>query len=83
MIFLFSFKAPSFPKSTFWTRCSSCKQEKCEEAKKSNASANLVRGYTWASEFDRYVEEPYMDYAPTTGAGSMVSNVLDYAKWLR
>lgn len=54
-----------------------------EEAKKSNASANLVRGYTWASEFDRYVEEPYMDYAPTTGAGSMVSNVLDYAKWLR
>ncbi|PYI00681.1 beta-lactamase/transpeptidase-like protein [Aspergillus sclerotiicarbonarius CBS 121057] len=47
------------------------------------ASERLVKGYTWNPETNNYLEEPYMNYAPTTGTGAIVSNVLDYAKWLR
>ncbi|KAE8315802.1 beta-lactamase/transpeptidase-like protein [Aspergillus transmontanensis] len=46
-------------------------------------SPKLVQGYTWVPEKGCYVAEPHMNYAPTTGTGAMVSNVLDYAKWLR
>ncbi|KAE8369864.1 beta-lactamase/transpeptidase-like protein [Aspergillus caelatus] len=46
-------------------------------------SRKLVQGYTWVPEKGCYVAEPHMNYAPTTGAGAMVSNVLDYAEWLR
>ncbi|RAK98457.1 beta-lactamase/transpeptidase-like protein [Aspergillus ibericus CBS 121593] len=47
------------------------------------ASERLVKGYTWNPETNSYHEEPYMNYTPITGTGAMVSNVLDYAKWLR
>ncbi|OJJ73115.1 hypothetical protein ASPBRDRAFT_73569 [Aspergillus brasiliensis CBS 101740] len=43
----------------------------------------LVKGYTWNPETHTYYQVPYINYAPTTGTGAMVSNVLDYAKWLR
>ncbi|KAE8131567.1 hypothetical protein BDV38DRAFT_275832 [Aspergillus pseudotamarii] len=46
-------------------------------------SPKLVQGYTWVPEKGCYVAEPHMNYAPTTGAGATVSNVLDYAEWLR
>ncbi|KAF7594362.1 hypothetical protein BBP40_009343 [Aspergillus hancockii] len=49
----------------------------------SSTSSRLVQGYKWVSEQDSYVAEPHMNYAPTTGTGAIVSNVLDYAKWLR
>ncbi|KAI9043580.1 beta-lactamase/transpeptidase-like protein [Aspergillus affinis] len=54
------------------------------EARKSpGARERLVTGYTYVPEKESYAAEPHLDYAPTTGAGSMVSNVLDYAKWVR
>ncbi|PYH45915.1 beta-lactamase/transpeptidase-like protein [Aspergillus saccharolyticus JOP 1030-1] len=46
-------------------------------------SQRLVKGYTWDPTTNRHVQRPYMDYAPTTGTGAIVSNVLDYAKWIR
>ncbi|PWY64410.1 beta-lactamase/transpeptidase-like protein [Aspergillus eucalypticola CBS 122712] len=48
-----------------------------------NLSRRLVKGYTWNPETHAYYEEQYINYAPITGTGSMVSNVMDYAKWLR
>ncbi|KAH8431098.1 serine hydrolase domain-containing protein [Aspergillus melleus] len=51
--------------------------------KSPGASSRLVTGYTYVPDKDSYVAEPHLGYAPTTGAGSMVSNVLDYAKWVR
>ncbi|KAF5866740.1 hypothetical protein ETB97_009897 [Aspergillus alliaceus] len=48
-----------------------------------STSPRLVQGYTWVPEKGSYVAEPHMNYAPTTGTGAIVSNVLDYAKWLR
>ncbi|PLB40036.1 beta-lactamase/transpeptidase-like protein [Aspergillus candidus] len=43
----------------------------------------LARGYTWDEDTQSYIAEPYMKYRPTTGAGAIVSNVLEYTKWLR
>ncbi|KAE8375543.1 beta-lactamase/transpeptidase-like protein [Aspergillus bertholletiae] len=43
----------------------------------------LVQGYTWVPEKGCYMAEPHMNYVPTTGTGAIVSQVLDYAKWLR
>ncbi|RAL12497.1 beta-lactamase/transpeptidase-like protein [Aspergillus homomorphus CBS 101889] len=48
-----------------------------------STAQRLVKGYTWDPTTERYVERPYIDYAPTTGTGAIVSNVLDYAKWIR
>ncbi|KAL5358883.1 beta-lactamase/transpeptidase-like protein [Aspergillus floccosus] len=45
--------------------------------------SKLVRGYTWVPEKKHFVPEQFMNYAPTTGTGAIVSNVLDYAKWLK
>ncbi|RHZ52915.1 uncharacterized protein CDV56_105763 [Aspergillus thermomutatus] len=48
-----------------------------------SASSRLVRGYTWDADAHTQIPEPYMDYAPTTGCGAMVSSVEDYALWVR
>ncbi|GAA88054.1 penicillin-binding protein [Aspergillus luchuensis IFO 4308] len=54
-----------------------------EVQKHPNLSKRLVKGYTWNPDTHTYYEEQYINYAPITGTGSMVSNVMDYAKWLR
>jgi CubicO group peptidase (beta-lactamase class C family) len=43
----------------------------------------LVQGYTWDADTETYIAEPYMNDAAITGAGAMVSSVLEYTKWLR
>jgi CubicO group peptidase (beta-lactamase class C family) len=43
----------------------------------------LARGYSWLPDSESYTPEPYMNYSPITGTGAIVSNVLDYARWLR
>ncbi|KAJ5522573.1 hypothetical protein N7527_006688 [Penicillium freii] len=42
-----------------------------------------MQGYTWDTDTDTYIAEPYMNDAAVTGAGAMVSSVLEYTKWLR
>jgi hypothetical protein len=46
-------------------------------------SPRLAKGYTWDAGSKTYVAEPYMNDGAVTGAGAMVSNVLEYTKWLR
>lgn len=50
----------------------------------------VARGYYWDylgsgsnSREDRFVEVPYMNLDVASGAGGIVSNVLDYARWIR
>ncbi|KAJ5344446.1 hypothetical protein N7452_002450 [Penicillium brevicompactum] len=43
----------------------------------------FVRGYTWDVDTNSYISEPYMSDVAVSGAGAMVSNVLEYTKWLR
>jgi hypothetical protein len=43
----------------------------------------LVQGYTWDPDTETYIAEPYMNDVAITGAGAMVSSVLEYTKWLR
>ncbi|TAQ87178.1 hypothetical protein B7494_g4491 [Chlorociboria aeruginascens] len=44
------------------------------------APEDLAQGYVYYKE--KYQEVPYMDLVETSGAGSVISNVLDYTKWL-
>ncbi|KAJ5779859.1 Beta-lactamase-related protein [Penicillium paradoxum] len=43
----------------------------------------LAKGYTWDRDTGSYIAEPYMNGVAVTGAGAMVSSVLEYTKWLR
>jgi CubicO group peptidase (beta-lactamase class C family) len=57
-----------------------------EEAKKDPSSAaKIVKGYTWIPEQGggHWFEEPEANWRPNTGGGSIVSNVLDYSRWVR
>ena len=54
-----------------------------EVSKDPTLSSRFARGYTWDLDTSSYVAEPYMNDIAVTGAGAMVSNVLEYAKWLR
>ncbi|KAJ5820097.1 Peptidase S12 Pab87-related C-terminal [Penicillium riverlandense] len=57
-----------------------------QEAKASPSSAQkFVQGYSWhqTDEGGSYNPEPAMSWDAVTGAGSMVSNVLDYSYWIR
>jgi len=48
-----------------------------------NGGPNLSVGYTWVKELGTYVKEPYLVNPIISGAGQTISNVLDYAKYLR
>lgn len=46
-------------------------------------SASLARGYTWLNRTQEYRSLSHMDSNSVSGAGATISNVLDYAKWIR
>lgn len=46
-------------------------------------SPRLVKGYTWDPDTSSYIAEPYLNDVAVSGAGAMVSNVLEYTEWLR
>ncbi|KAF3390222.1 Protein flp [Penicillium rolfsii] len=57
-----------------------------EEAKKDlSRAAKLVKGYAWIPEEGggHWFQEPESHWRPNTGGGSIVSNVLDYSRWVR
>lgn len=45
------------------------------------ASEPLAQGYVYHEE--KYKSVPFMDLTIVTGAGSIISNVLDYTKWIK
>ena len=48
-----------------------------------NGEAELAKGYLWNNLTQEYVHVPWVDLPAVSGAGAVISNVLDYAKWLR
>lgn len=46
-------------------------------------NASLARGYMWLNRTQEYRSISHMDQDAMSGAGAIISNVLDYAKWLR
>ncbi|KAK5201926.1 hypothetical protein LTR16_000963 [Cryomyces antarcticus] len=48
-----------------------------------NTSNTVAHGYYWSSRTQDYEEVSYIDRRDFSGAGGTISNVLDYAKWLR
>lgn len=53
--------------------------------------SNLARGYFWTGTgskttnpglTQRFIPEPYLDFASIAPAGSVISSVTDYAKWI-
>ena len=53
------------------------------EATTYDRRASLARGYLWLNGTREYCGVSYIDSAAMSGAGAIISNVLDYAKWLR
>ncbi|KAJ5133277.1 beta-lactamase/transpeptidase-like protein [Penicillium atrosanguineum] len=43
----------------------------------------LAQGYAWDASTKTFIEQPVPDFPAVSGAGAMISNVVDYAKWLR
>ncbi|KAL7928406.1 beta-lactamase/transpeptidase-like protein [Trichoderma chlorosporum] len=43
----------------------------------------LARGYAWSVSKKAFVEQPLPDFPAVSGAGAIISNVVDYTKWLR
>ena len=62
--------------STFFSRSNA-------EAAASAGKISLARGYLWRNGTQEYNSLSHMDTDVISGAGSTISNVLDYAKWLR
>lgn len=52
-----------------------------------SGGAKLARGYFWEEDEEggngRCTPEAYMDFPEASGAGCMISSVLDYAEWLK
>lgn len=48
-----------------------------------NGAAELARGYVWNNQTQEYIETEWMDIPLVSGAGNVISNVEDYAQWLR
>ncbi|KAK4545470.1 hypothetical protein LTR36_002820 [Oleoguttula mirabilis] len=44
---------------------------------------NMARGYLYDNYTKVQVEVPYSDLPPANGAGGVISNVLDYIRWIR
>lgn len=64
--------APLEMKSTFFS---------LEDAQQ--APENLARGYAYCAEHTGYREVEWMSLDEVSGAGSVITNVLDYVKWAR
>ncbi|KAL8961815.1 MAG: hypothetical protein Q9183_005254 [Haloplaca sp. 2 TL-2023] len=48
-----------------------------------NGTAQLATGYSWNNHTEKYIESEWMDIPIVSGAGNIISNVEDYARWLR
>jgi CubicO group peptidase (beta-lactamase class C family) len=51
--------------------------------KAKDSSAHLATSYVWRNDEEKYDELPYLGVKEINGAGGVISNVLDYSKWLR
>ncbi|TVY83976.1 Protein flp [Lachnellula suecica] len=45
--------------------------------------SDLAHGYHWVENEDKYIEVPWLEQPEGSGAGEMISNVHDFAKFLR
>ena len=68
--------APLGMTRTFWTLQDAINAEK-------SGDARLARGYAWDPVAERYLDEELPDFPGVSGSGAIISNVLDYAEWLK
>lgn len=68
--------APLGMTKTFWTPEDAIAEEM-------RGGARLANGYAWDAAAGRYVDEELPAFPAVSGSGAIISNVLDYAKWLR
>lgn len=48
-----------------------------------DAPEHFANGYAWNSTAEKFERIEYMNVTAVTGAGAVISNVKDYAKWVR
>lgn len=68
--------APLGMDRTYWTLADALAAEESGHAK-------LARGYAWDAGAERFVAEELPDFPGVSGSGAIISNVLDYARWLK
>jgi CubicO group peptidase (beta-lactamase class C family) len=61
---------------TYWTL-------KDAIAAENGGDARLARGFAWDEKGERYVTLELPDFPGVSGSGAIISNVLDYTKWLK
>jgi CubicO group peptidase (beta-lactamase class C family) len=59
---------------TYWTP---------REAAAAGPGTVLAQGYAWDATAEDFIEQPVPEFPAVSGAGAMISNVVDYTKWLR
>lgn len=47
------------------------------------ADIHMARGYLWDSDVQEYELVPFESIPPSKGSGGIISNVLDYNRWMR
>ncbi|KAL8670698.1 MAG: hypothetical protein Q9168_004768 [Polycauliona sp. 1 TL-2023] len=47
------------------------------------SSFPMAKGYTWSKQHQNYSPREYLDLPALSGAGNIISNVIDCAKWVR
>ncbi|KAK2599938.1 hypothetical protein QQS21_005322 [Conoideocrella luteorostrata] len=52
-----------------------------QDAKK--APVDLAKSYLWVEEDQKYKEMPFFDAVTASGAGGIISTVVDFAKWVQ
>jgi CubicO group peptidase (beta-lactamase class C family) len=68
--------APLGMTKTCWTLSEAIDSER-------RGDARLARGYAWDAAAERYVAEDLPDFPGVSGSGAIISNVMDYAEWLK
>lgn len=48
-----------------------------------DGSTHLAHGYAWNNKTQEYIQLPWFNDPSISGAGNIISNVVDYGKWLR
>ena len=48
-----------------------------------NSNTKLAHGYMWDNDTGAYMDVDWPDFPSVSGAGSIISNVLDYSLWIR
>lgn len=64
-------------------QCTACDLADAQQVAAQHPGVDLARGYLWDVPTGSHVKVPWEDLPPFTGAGGIISNVVDYSSWMK